>query len=50
MKNNKTIRLEATEVQKDFWTFDKIANKELVKIKIELDKVVAQIIPISDLT
>ena len=52
MKNNKIIRLEAKEVQKRFFELlDKIANKELVKIEIELDsKVVAQIIPISDLT
>lgn len=49
MKNNKTIRLEATEVQKRFFELlDKIKNKELIKIEIELDgEVVAQLIPLT---
>ena len=45
-----TITLPAKEVQKRFFELlDKIKNKELVRIEIELDgKVVAQIIPISN--
>lgn len=47
----KTIKLDAKEVQKRFFELlDKIKNKELVKIEVELNgEVVAQIVPISDL-
>lgn len=43
-----TIRLDAKEVQKRFFELlDKIKNKELVKIEVELERVViAQISPI----
>lgn len=44
----KTIRLDAKVVQKRFFELlDKIKNKELMKIEIELEgKVVAQIVPL----
>lgn len=47
----KTIRLDAKEVQKRlFELLDKIKNKELIKIEIELEgNVVAQLVPFSDL-
>lgn len=51
MKNNKIITLDAKEVQKRlFELLDKIKNKELIKIEVELEgEVIAQITPFSDL-
>lgn len=45
----KTIKLDAKEVQKRFFELlDKIKNKELSEVEVELDgEVVAQIIAIS---